>query len=375
MPPRTFSRVLYAGVLAEGGTSRSRWEALRALGLDVVELDTAGWLPPRGRWMRSFVTRAFLHPSVHRMNARLRSLLAERQNDVLWMDKGEWTYPSTLAFARRRGCAVVHYNTDDLLAREAHSWLLRRGLRRYDLYLTTNRHNVGEVRGRYGVTAIRTGMGHDPRLLAPRLVPRREGAAVVYVGHWEPHIEEGILALRDAGIEVGSWGYNWHRARDRALRRATVLPAGDYAPTIAGSAIALGFLSRWNRNESTGRSFEIPALGRFLLAQRTAEHEYIYGEGREAVFFSTPAELVEKARHHLAHPEEREAVAAAGHARVKAVGYSWTDHVRREWPMVERLLAHPGSALTAADDAPFWPGFRAGSPPPADGRLRATAEA
>jgi spore maturation protein CgeB len=375
MPPRTLSRVLYAGVLGEGSTARSRWAGLRAVGLDVVEVDTSGWLPPRGRWVRSFVTRAFLHPSVHRMNARLRSLLAERQNDVLWLDKGEWTYPSTLAFARRRGCAIVHYNTDDVLGRHAHSWLHRRGLARSDVYLPTNRHNVGELRRRYGVRAFRAGMGHDPVLLDLRPTPRRDAAAVVYVGHWEPHTEQALLALRAAGIEVGVWGYNWFKARDRSLRQARFLPHADYAATMAGSRIALGFLSRWNRNDSTGRSFEIPALGAFLLAERTPEHEFVYGDGAGAALFSTPAELVAKARHYLAHPDERGAVAAAGHARLKAVGYSWTDHMRREWPLVERLLADPAAALTAADDAPFWPGFRAGAPPPAEAPLRAAREA
>src|SRR6185295_11089147 len=159
--------------------------------------------------------------------------------------------------------------------RHAHAWLHRRGLAREDVYLTTNRHNVRELRGRYGVTAVRAGMGHDPALLGFRAAPPREAAPVVYVGHWEPHTEDGLLALRAAGIDVRVWGYNWWKARDRALRGAGFLPHADYPATLAASRIALGFLSRWNRNESTGRTFDIPALGAFLLAERTAEHEFL----------------------------------------------------------------------------------------------------
>ena len=367
--------MLYAGPLGEGSTSASRLRGLRALGLAVAELDTTGWQPSAGRWTRSFVARTFVHPSVHRMNARLRSLLAERAHDVLWLDKGEWTYPSTLALARSRGCAIVHYNTDDVLGRHAHSWLHRRGLAREDLYLTTNRHNVHELRGRYGVTTLRAGMGHDPALLDFRPAPPRDAAAVVYVGHWEPHTERALLALRGAGIEVRVWGYNWWKARDPALRGAGFLSQPEYAATVASSRIALGFLSRWNRNDSTGRSFEIPALGAFLLAERTAEHEFLYGDGAGAALFRAPAELVEKARHYLARPDERDAVAAAGHARIRAGGYSWTDHMRREWPLVERVLADPAVAWTAADDAPFWPGFRGGAPAPESASRTAAREA
>ena len=218
-------------------------------------------------------------------------------------------------------------------------------------------------------------MGHDPALLDLRPTPRRGAVAVVYVGHWEPHTEQGLVALRAAGIEVGVWGYNWHKARDRSLRQAGFLPHAEYAATIAGSRIALGFLSRWNRNESTGRSFEVPALGAFLLAERTAEHEFVYGDGTGAALFSTPAELVERARHYLAHPDERAAVAEAGHARLKAAGYSWADHMRREWALVERAVGDPAAASTAADDAPFWSGFRGGAPAPNPVSRRAAREA
>ena len=84
MRRKPLSRVLFAGLLGAGSTCRSRLAGLRALGLDVVELDTSGWRPPAGRWMRSFVARTFLHPSVHGMNARLLSLLAEQV--ALWGD-------------------------------------------------------------------------------------------------------------------------------------------------------------------------------------------------------------------------------------------------------------------------------------------------
>jgi hypothetical protein len=218
-------------------------------------------------------------------------------------------------------------------------------------------------------------MGHDPELLRCPPLPRREGTAAVHIGHWEPHTERGILALRAAGVDVEVRGYNWFKARDRSLRQARFLPHEEYAATIAASRIGLCFLSRWNRNESTGRSFDIPAIGTFMLAERTGEHEFIYGDGVLAALFSTTAELVEKARHYLAHPDEREAVAAAGHARVRETGYSWTDHMRREWPLVERLLGDPTAAPSPADEAPFWPGFRLGVEPPEKPPRRAAREA
>jgi spore maturation protein CgeB len=109
-------------------------------------------------------------------------------------------------------------------------------------------------------------------------------------------------------------------------------------PTLASSKLALCSLSRWNRNESTGRSFEIPAIGTGLLAEYTEEHQYLYGDGVGAALFRDRQELVEKARYYLSHTAERQTLAANGHRRTQELGLSWADHIRREWRIVERWL-------------------------------------
>lgn len=338
---------------------------MRSMGLDVIELDTSTWLPSGSRLIRSVVQRTFLHPTVHRMNMQLRSLVAQKRYDVVWIEKGEWIYPGTLASIRQQECFLVHYNTDDLFGRYEHFWLHRLGIKNYDLYLTTNRHNVREIRHKYGVTTMRVGMGYDADLHRLCRVPKLGKPDVVFIGHWELHTEEFVMALREAGIGVQVWGYNWWKARDLSLRGTHLLPHGEYVSAIAQAKIALCSLSRWNRNESTGRSFEIPAIGTFMLAEHTPEHEYIYGDGIGAALFSNVNELVAKARHYLGNVVEREALAAAGHLRSQSPGYSWANHLVREWPIVERALTRYESASDPDEDAPFWPGFRQGAPAPA----------
>lgn len=362
-------QMLFVGPLWEGtalGTSTclSRLRGMRALGLDIVSLDATDYLPRGPRLLRSAAIRTFVHPSVHRMNMRLGALLQGAQYDVVWIEKGDWVYPWTLARARRQRCAMVHYNTDDIFGRHEHLWLHRLGIRYYDLYLTTNRYNVTEIRRSYGLNTMRVGMGYDAAVHRPLQAPKNDERDVVFVGTWRPTTEHYIVALRNAGIDVQVWGHNWGKACNRALRTAKPLPHAEYVSTIAHAKIALCTLSRWNRNESTGRSFEIPAIGTFMLAERTAEHEYIYGDGIGAALFSTPDELVEKARYYLSNLAEREAIAATGHAHSRKPGYSWADHMRREWPIVQRMLTQPGFRMGSSEDAPFWPGFRNGAAPP-----------
>lgn len=364
MSYHSFSRMLFVGPIWQGSTSLSRLNGLRTLGLEIDCLDTTNWLPSGHRLLRSIVQRAYVHPSVRLMNLRLRALMQQTRYDVVWIEKGEWIYPWTLSWARRQGCALVHYNTDDIHGRYEHFWMHRLGIRNYDVYLTTNRWNVTEICDLYGIKTVRAGMGFDPVFHCPIDIYGFEGLDVVFVGHWEYHTEGYIMALRNAGIDVHVWGHNWWKARDAGLRRVKPLPYADYTATIARAKIALCSLSHWNRNESTGRSFEIPAISTMMLAEYTPEHEFIYGDGKGTALFSNLSELVEKARYYLDNPDARMAVAMAGHNISKDPGHSWTDHIRREWPIVEGILAQPCSMLVDYCDAPFWRGFRNGAPPP-----------
>ncbi len=76
-----------------------------------------------------------------------------------------------------------------------------------------------------------------------------------------------------------------------------------------------------------------------MLAERTVEHQKLFDEGKEAVFFdiNNPQELLEKVKYHLAHDEERKTIANAGRKRCTDGGYSHHDRLRY---MVEQLQNH-----------------------------------
>ena len=73
------------------------------------------------------------------------------------------------------------------------------------------------------------------------------------------------------------------------------------------------------------------------MAARTPIHQSLYCEGIEAEFFASTAELIEKYRYYLSHPDQREAIALAGRLRCWQDDYSLSRRLGDAMRIVENL--------------------------------------
>jgi spore maturation protein CgeB len=97
----------------------------------------------------------------------------------------------------------------------------------------------------------------------------------------------------------------------------------DYARALTGSRIGLGFLRQVCADQHTTRTFEIPACGSLLVADRTPEHQGFFAEGQEAEFFGSTEELVDKVRFYSANEVARKRIAQAGMERCATSRYAY----------------------------------------------------
>ncbi len=335
------TRILYVGALWAGGTCLQRMEALKDLGYYVLGIDTH---PEHVRFVEKrlpYRIRLRLYRAgwerlgakdLAGVNARILNLVNENKNwEILWIDKGLTIEPQTIDEVKFKipDCTIVGYSPDDMSARHNQSRQFLQHLNKYDVYFTTKSYGVSELKllGARKVEFIANGFDlktHRP-VTVTSVQKQLFGGAVGFIGDFEKERAESLSFLGDNDIHVRVWGSNWHKCR-KNLKNVSLerkcLWGENYSLGLCAFDINLCFLRKINRDLQTQRSVEIPACGGFMLAERTQEHIQLFAEGREAEYFGSNLELVDKTKYYLKNSEERKKIASAGRKRCIKSGYS-----------------------------------------------------
>lgn len=343
-------RILFIGDTSPYLTTAARRDAFLELGYPLEAVDQRA-VRSGSRLLDLLAITTLRTPRVFSFNRAVLEAARRFRPDLVWIEKGTFVFPSTLRALRRQGpMALVYHNTDDWKARtrfkSLHWRYLLRSLPEYDAHITSNRHNVEEFRALGFPHVHHMELAANPTIQHPEEISderrRSLGAPVGFIGHWEPETERMLLHLVRNGIELKIYGGGWGDARHRdELREAVqdrLVWGPEYAEAILSFEVNLGIVSTWNRNDTASRSFQIPALGAFLLHQRNELMTRYFREGQEAAFFGSDDELLEKCLHYLDHPEERRRVAEAGRRRCVESGYFEVDRVRELVPLLEEVV-------------------------------------
>lgn len=339
--------VLFAGDLNPYSNSYSRLKAFERLGARVSSISHTA----AGNAETGYATPSIAFRLAWKLGIQLdtenagRRLLRDAPGfspDLIWIEKGNMIRPGVLRQLRALcpGAVLASYSDDDMYRRANRSRAYKRCLGEYDIVFTTKSYNAAprELPRLGARRVVMVDKAYDPDQHFPvTLTPEEEawlGADVGFIGSYEADRAAAMLHLAGSGVRVRVWGNGWDSFRGdgpnlAVERRALVNTADDplYSKGICATRINLAFLRKANRDLHTDRSIEIPACGGFMLAEHSDEHVRLFEDGREAVFFRSPDELVETVRYYLRHADERRAIAAAGRRRCVESGYRHEDRV------------------------------------------------
>jgi spore maturation protein CgeB len=345
-------KILFLGQIGHGQTSLMRMRALERLGHSVRGVNTIEpWT--RASWMRRQAERRSERGSaINEINQSVINTAREFRPDLVWAEKQEFVRSETLIILRKLGAKLVHFTPDPYFTLSwKRTFTMDAAFPVFDLlvYCKSYEQNAYETVGK-PIVYMPLGFCDEIHRPSPSDDPRWS-CAIGFLGGWEPRRERLLHAIAATGAEVKIWGGYWDFLRDgrwtprrhiimRQLARGDAyrfhrdeslarahqgdeVYACDYAQALTGAKIGLGFLRQICPDQHTTRTFEIPACGSMLLADRTDEHQEFFEEGKEAEFFASAEELLGKVKFYLRNDAARERIAEAGYRRCISGRYAY----------------------------------------------------
>lgn len=314
-------KILYIGQLDEGGTCFDRMNSLKRLDHDIIPINTTQ-LISKNRVIKSLQWRYKYKFLLKEFNAKIRKLASSKNYDCVWIDKGIWVTRETCISLKKDGHILIHYTPDAQITFNQ-STAFFESIPIYDYLITTKSFEVAEykVKGAKNITLV--SQGFCPIRYKKAKKEDKYHVSLGFIGRSETHYLKMLKYLGQAVDPVSIWGSSWKRYSNQPFLSVHEygLYGEKYVNALASFDIGIGLLSKYMSEQHTTRTFEIPAAGTFLLAERTPEHQSFFKEGIEAEFFSSPEELVDKAKFYLDNPALREKIAKAGRDRCWTSGY------------------------------------------------------
>lgn len=339
-PKPTALRILALSAQSQGANDYALVRAFRRAGHSVQVVPSENYIP---RWdgKRLRLLRRLLQPMlVTEYNRRVLHVAMHLRPDLLFVFKGQYLTMETLEMLRGIGTIAIQFFPDTGFA--DHGPYLPKAIGCYDWVFTTKPTGVSDLKIKYGIDAA-SFIPHafDPETHAPVLMSSLDRSIyqcdVSFIGNTSQKKRDILEFVRQElpDIRFKIWGpAEWRQYPFlKESYQGSEVWGREYAKAILGSKINLGLLFEGGPSAPAGdlitsRTFHIPAVGGFMLHERTDEATHYFADGKESAYYSDPVDLVKKIRYYLENSSERQAISEAGRERCLSSPYSTDDRVK-----------------------------------------------
>lgn len=335
--------LLYIGSLHTNSNSFRRFQQLKNCCSNVDAVDTDPFV------FKKYFTRIQHHfgigPGLQQLNKKIKQVVSDKKFDIVFVDNKTLLTAFTLHHIKKTlpDSKIVNLITDDPFGQYSKSWKqLKSTATLFDCFFVQRIENIQELKKIGAVKVEICYRSFDPSYNRPLTLNESDiqkfKVDVGFVGTYEKERAMFIAYAIQNGIDIYVTGNGWPNAEYwdviKPFYKGPSKYGEDYIKTINGMNIALHFLRKANRDEQDSRTFEIPACKVFMLAERSNLHEELFEENKEAVYFSTKEELVEKIKYYKEQPEERKSIAENGYKRCFTSGYT---HLERMKDVIKKI--------------------------------------
>jgi len=149
---------------------------------------------------------------------------------------------------------------------------------------------------------------------------------VIFVGHFANDRAKLLNELYINNIKFEVYGNGWLTSKYKNLwkniKMGREIKDKDYVKKICSSKIAIGFLSKKNKDVYTRRCFEIPACKTLLIAPKTREIQKILKNDIEVVLWNNSKDFIKKIKFLLKNKRIIKRISLAGYLKMTRGNHS-----------------------------------------------------
>lgn len=328
-----------------GSDGRALAQSFRRLGHNLIEIDEEDYVPWRwqgfgSKSLRRLVSRLW----VDEYNRAVIQQSSASAYDFVLVFKGNHLKPETLQQLKRTGKPVFNFYPDTNFVEYGNN--IPRSLGLYDCVFTTKAYHGDPEMRQFGIKDLQhVRHGFDPEVHRPiplsAVQKTHYGSDVSFVGCWSPENEARILYILAnlPDLKVCVYGLGWHHSsEDFRTRMGDNLRGGAFGDELSivycASLINLGLLRRAQSDQrimdqTTARTFQIPATRSLMLHEDTPEVRTFFEDGKEILLFSSDEDLASKVDLALGNPALRESIREKGHHRCVQAPYDYGSAAER----------------------------------------------
>jgi spore maturation protein CgeB len=223
----------------------------------------------------------------------------------------------------KKKCKKIFYYCPDnpFVNRDNQRWkLLKKNFHLFDLiiFMQKNRFKYAKKIGLTKISWIPPTfkIEEQKRLKIDFNTKKKYASDVILIATCFPERERLVLKLIENGVNIKIYGDKWQNSyvhkRYKKYFGPKISDDKLYVKLIQSAKIAVCLPSYENDDDITNRSLEIPYIGTLLLAKKTKTHEEFFKNNKDAVFFTSFNDCLNKINFFLKNNNLRKVIAKNG---------------------------------------------------------------
>lgn len=260
---------LYVGSLDPEGSSKSRYDALEKRLKSIEHFS----INPTHKSFKKIKTKLNKYFSFN-LDKELNLVINKTYYDLIWFDKPVNISLKFVKSMRKKlkKTILISHITDDIETMKNYSKNLPEILKNFDYVFTCNQDNIKEFKD---IPLIYSELGYDHNNYAYTHYKNRKTKQIIsFTGHYEDHYAKTIIAISKAlsgskfTLVINGSGW-WKKPKIWLQNNIKVrngwIQISKLQKIYQESISAIGLYSLENRNKTSGRIFELSAMGVPLL--------------------------------------------------------------------------------------------------------------